>query len=117
MPDHSRSALLLRSFGDRWTAFLVTDSFIPDQATLSMSYGSDGLIMFQPRDGAVIHDLEDAVFGSGYRIGGLIEKEQIRDQAGQLDVGLFQQRLQLVLLPHPIARQLILSSHSPHESR
>jgi hypothetical protein len=28
LPDHSGSALLLRSFGDRWAAFLVTDFLV-----------------------------------------------------------------------------------------
>jgi len=35
--------------------------------------------------------------------------QQIRDQAGQLNVGLFQKRLQLALQPHSVARQLVLS--------
>src|SRR5262249_15776153 len=35
------------------------------------------------------------------------------DQAGQLDMGFFQQRLHLVLQSRPITRQLILFSASP----
>ena len=61
LPDHLPSAQLLRSFGDRWAAFLVTDSLVqnqPDQSTLSMADGSDGLIVSQTRDRAAIHDLE-----------------------------------------------------------
>ena len=41
-------ALLLRSFADRWAAFLVTDSLVqdqPDQTALSMGNDSDGLIV------------------------------------------------------------------------
>ncbi len=30
LPDHFGSALLLRLFGDRWAAFLATDSFVQD---------------------------------------------------------------------------------------
>jgi hypothetical protein len=43
--------------------------------------------------------------------------QQIRDEAGQLNVGLFQQRLQLVLQPHVIARQLVFSPrHHPPQT-
>ena len=31
LPNHLPSAQLLRSFGDRWAAFLVTDSLVQDQ--------------------------------------------------------------------------------------
>ena len=61
LPDHLPSAQLLRSFGDRWAAFLVTNTLVqdqPDQSTLSMGNGSDGLIVSQARDRAAIHDLE-----------------------------------------------------------
>jgi restriction-modification enzyme MmeI-like protein len=77
LPDHSGSALLLRSFGDCWAAFLVADSLVqdqPDQPTLSMGNRSNGLIMSQARDRAAIHNLEDASFGSGCGVGRLIEK-------------------------------------------
>ena len=53
LPDHLPSAQLLRSLGDRWAAFLVTDSLVqdqPDQSTLSMGDGPDGLIVSQARD-------------------------------------------------------------------
>ena len=53
LPNHSPSAQLLRSFGHGWAAFLVTDSLMqdqPDQSTLSMSDGSNGLIVPQARD-------------------------------------------------------------------
>jgi hypothetical protein len=76
LPDHSRSALLLRLFGDGWAPFFVTDSLVqdqPDQSTLSMSNGPDGLIMSQARDRAAIHDLEDASFGSNCGVGRLVE--------------------------------------------
>ena len=53
LPNHLPSAQLLRSFGHGWAAFLVTDSLMqdqPDQSTLSMSDGSNGLIVPQARD-------------------------------------------------------------------
>ena len=53
LPDHLPSAQLLRSFGHGWAALLVTDSLMqdqPDQSTLSMSDGSNGLIVSQARD-------------------------------------------------------------------
>jgi hypothetical protein len=76
LPDHLPSAQLLRSFGNRWAAFLVTDSLVqdqPDQSTLSMGNGSDGLIVSQARDRAAIHDLEYASFGPGCGIRSLIQ--------------------------------------------
>src|SRR4029077_4481060 len=68
LPDHSCSALLLRLLGDGGAAFFVTNSLVqdePDQSTLSMGNGPDGLVVPQARDGAAIHDLEDASFGPG----------------------------------------------------
>ena len=53
LSDHLPSAQLLRPFGDRRAAFLVTDSLVqdqPDQSTLSMGDGADGLIVSQARD-------------------------------------------------------------------
>jgi hypothetical protein len=38
-----------------------------------MGNGPDGLIMSQARDGAAIHDLEDASFAPGCGVGRLIE--------------------------------------------
>ena len=76
LPDHLPSAQLLRSFGDGGAAFLVTDSLVqdqPNQSTLSMGNGSDGLIVSQSRDRASIHDLEDTSFGPGCGICSLIE--------------------------------------------
>src|ERR1051325_11823366 len=67
LPKHLRSAELLRSFGDRWAPFFVTDSLVqdqPDQPTQSMGDGPNGLIVSQARDRAAIHDLEDASFGT-----------------------------------------------------
>jgi hypothetical protein len=63
-------------FGDGGASFFVTDSLVqdqPDQPTLSMGNRSNGLIMSQARDRAAIHNLEDASFGSGCGVGGLIE--------------------------------------------
>src|SRR5882724_10336722 len=76
LPKHLRSAELLRSFGDRWAPFFVTNSLVqdqPDQPTLSMGDGPNGLIVSQARDRAAIHDLEDASFGSGCGVSSLIE--------------------------------------------
>ena len=76
LADDSRCALLPRLFGDRWAPFLVTSSLVqdqPDQSTLSMGDGPDGLIMSQARDRTAIHDLEDASFGPGCGVRSLIE--------------------------------------------
>jgi hypothetical protein len=45
----------------------------PDQATLSMGNGSDGLMMSETRDQSVIDSLKDASFGPGSGIGNLME--------------------------------------------
>ena len=53
LPKHLPSAELLRSLGDRWAPFFVTDSLVqdqPDQSTLSVGDGSDGLVVSQARD-------------------------------------------------------------------
>src|SRR6266403_256166 len=76
LPKHLRSAELLRSFGDRWAPFFVTNSLVQDQQdqpTLSMGDGPNGLIVSQARDRAAIHDLEDASFGPGSGVSSLIE--------------------------------------------
>ena len=76
LPKHLPSAELLRSFGDRWAPFFVTDSPVqdqPDQPTLSMSDGPNGLIVSQARYRAAINNLEDASFGSGRGVSSLIE--------------------------------------------
>src|SRR2546429_9731778 len=68
LAEHSSSAPLLRLFGNGWAPFFVTDSLVqdqPDQATLSMGNGPDGLIMSQAWDRAAIHHLEDASFSPG----------------------------------------------------
>ena len=52
LPDHLPGAQLLRSFGDRRAAFLVTDPLVqdqPNQSTLPMGNGSDGLVVSQAR--------------------------------------------------------------------
>jgi hypothetical protein len=57
LPNHLPSAQLLRSFGDRWAPFFVTDSLVQDQldqSTLSMGDGPDGLSVSQARDRAAI---------------------------------------------------------------
>jgi len=76
LPNHSPRTQLLRSPGDRWATFLVTDSSVedqPDEPTVPMGNGSDGLIVSQAGDGATIHNLEDASFGPGCSIRRLIE--------------------------------------------
>src|SRR6266480_2091856 len=76
LPDHFPSAPLLRLFGDSWASFFVTDSLVqdqPNQPTLPMGNRPDGLIMSQARDGAAIDNFEDASFGPGCGISGLIE--------------------------------------------
>jgi hypothetical protein len=53
LADHFGSALLLRLFGDGGAPFFVADSLVqdqPDQPTLSMGNGPDGLVMSQARD-------------------------------------------------------------------
>ena len=53
LPYHSRRALLLGLFGDGWASFFVTGALVqdqPDQSTLSMGNGPDGLIVSQARD-------------------------------------------------------------------
>jgi hypothetical protein len=63
-------------FGNRWTVFLVTDSLVqdqPDQPTLSMGNGPNGLAMSQARDRAAIDNLEDTSFDRYGAVRGLIE--------------------------------------------
>jgi hypothetical protein len=45
----------------------------PDQPTLSMGNGPDGLIVSQARYRAAINNLEDTSFGSGRGVSSLIE--------------------------------------------
>ena len=48
LPNHSCSAPLLGLFGGGWAPFFVTNSLVqyqPDQSTLSMSNGPDGLVV------------------------------------------------------------------------
>jgi len=95
LPDHSGSALLLGLFGEGWAAFFVTDSLVqdqPDQPTLSMSNGPDGLIMSQARDRAAIHNLEDASFGSGCGVGRLVENAPHVAVAGRRSVAVVHAR-------------------------
>jgi hypothetical protein len=76
LPDHSCRALLLGLLGDSWAPFFVTNSLVqdqPDQSTLSMGNGPDGLIMSQARDRAAIHNLEDTCFGLYGGVRSLIE--------------------------------------------
>jgi hypothetical protein len=46
----------------------------PDQPTLPMGNGADGLVMSQARDRAAIDNLEDASFGLYRGVGSLIEE-------------------------------------------
>ena len=76
LTDHFGHAVLPRLFGDGWAAFFVTDSLVqdqPDQPTLSMSDGPNGLIMSQSRDRTPIHNFEDASFGLYGGVRSLIE--------------------------------------------
>jgi hypothetical protein len=66
LPDHLPSAPLLRFFGDGWAPFFVTNFLMqdePDQSTLSMGNGPNGLIVSQAGDRPAINNLEDASFG------------------------------------------------------
>jgi hypothetical protein len=53
LPDHSHGAFLLGLFRDGWAPFFVTNSLVqdePDQSTVSVGNGPDGLIVSQARD-------------------------------------------------------------------
>ena len=76
LANHSGRALLLRLLGDGWAALFVTNSLVqeqPDQATLSMGNGPDGLLMSQTRDRAAIDNFEDTSFGLYGGVRSLIE--------------------------------------------
>src|SRR6266403_5665325 len=76
LPDHSRSAPLLRLFGNGWASFFVTDSLVqdqPDQPPVSMGNGPDGLLVPETRYRAVVDKLEDASFSPGCGVGRLVE--------------------------------------------
>jgi len=76
LSNHLPRAQLLGAFGDRRSAFLITNSLMqnqPDQPTLAMGNNSDRLIVSQAGDRATIHDLEDASFGPSCSIRRLIE--------------------------------------------
>jgi hypothetical protein len=76
LPNHLPSAKLLRSFGDRWAPFFVTNSLVqdqPNQPALSMGNGPDGLVVSEARYRASINNLEDASFGPGCGVRSLIE--------------------------------------------
>ena len=76
MPDHLPSAPLLRLFVDGGASFFVTDSLVqdqPDQATLSMGNGPDGLVVSQARDRAAIHNVEDTSLRPRWGVGRLVE--------------------------------------------
>ncbi len=75
--NHLPNAKLLRSFGDGWAPFFVTNALVQDQpnhSTLSMCDGPDGLIVSQARNQAAIHNLKDAPFGPGCGIRCLVEQ-------------------------------------------
>ena len=76
LPDHSRSAPLLRLFGDSWASFFVMDSLLqdqPDQPTLSMGNRADSLIVSEARYQTAINHLEDTSFGFHCRVSSLVE--------------------------------------------
>jgi hypothetical protein len=63
LPDHSGSTVLPRLFGDGRSPFFVTNFLVqdqPDQSTLSMGNGPDGLLVPETRYRAAIGNLEDA---------------------------------------------------------
>jgi hypothetical protein len=65
LSNHSLSAVLLRPFADGKAAFFITDCLVqdqPNQPTLSMCDGPDGLVMPQTRDAAAIGNFEDTSF-------------------------------------------------------
>jgi hypothetical protein len=73
---HSRCVPLLRLLGNGWAAFFVTNSLVqdqPDQPTLSMGNGPDGLIMPQARDRAPVHNFADTSFGFCSGVSSLVE--------------------------------------------
>jgi hypothetical protein len=60
LPDHFGRAPLFRLFGDGWATFFVPDSLMqdrPNQLTLSMCNGPDGLIVPQAQYRAAIDNL------------------------------------------------------------
>jgi hypothetical protein len=64
-------------FANGWAAFFVTNSLVqdqPDESTLSMGNGPDGLVMSQARDRAAINNLEDPSFDLYGGVRGLIEE-------------------------------------------
>ena len=76
LSEHSGRALLLRLFGDRWAPVFVSNALgqdQPDQATLSMRNGSDGLCVPKTRYHSAIHNFEDASFGLYGGVRSLIE--------------------------------------------
>jgi hypothetical protein len=76
VPDHPPGAKSFGLFGDSWAPFLVSNSLMqdqPDQPTLSMGNGPNGLIVSESRDGAAIHNFEDASFGSSCGVSSLIK--------------------------------------------
>jgi len=75
-PDHSRCVPLLRLLGNGWAAFFVTNALVqdqPDQPTLSVGNGPDGLIMPEARDRAPVHNFEDTTFGLCSGVSSLVE--------------------------------------------
>ncbi|HEY1468787.1 MAG TPA: hypothetical protein VGF61_07065, partial [Candidatus Acidoferrum sp.] len=67
---------MLRLFGDGWASFFITNSLVeelPDEQTVPMGNGSDGLVVSQARYQTAIHNLEDASFRLYCGIARLIE--------------------------------------------
>jgi hypothetical protein len=76
LPDHFGRAPLFRLFGDGWATFFVPDSLMqdqPNQLTLSVGNGPDGLIVSQAHNRAAIDNLEDTSFGLYGGVGRLVE--------------------------------------------
>jgi hypothetical protein len=76
LPDHFGRAPLFRLFSNGWATFFVPDSLMqdqPNQLTLSMGNGPDGLIVSQAQNRAAIDNLEDTSFGLYGGVGRLVE--------------------------------------------
>jgi len=76
LADHFGRAPLFRLFGNSWATFFVSESLMqdqPDQLTLSMGNGADGLIVTHTWYRAAINNLENTSFGLYGGIGRLVE--------------------------------------------
>ena len=76
LPNHLRSAPLLRLFVDGGASFFVTDSLVqdqPNQPTVSMGNRPDSLFVSQTRYRTTINNLENSSFSLDCGIGCLVE--------------------------------------------